>query len=301
MNKIEKFMTKNYCYAHPTPLDAHGIMLHSVGCSQPKATVFINQWDNSKRDKNNKLIIKTAVHGFIDALTGDYYQTLPYDIRGWHGGSGENGSANDAYIGIEMCEPDCIKYKPNSGQFTVSDADKPRAQEMARRTYESAVQVFADICKEKHFDPLSPNVIISHNEGRINGIATSHIDPEHLWKGLDLPYTMDGFRHDVANAMRGEVTMPEDKNVDTKVEEKPVPEAPKPTMNPYKVRVKTPALRIRKAPSTTGKAVGFTGVGIFTIVDEENGPGAKKWGLLKSYEKNRDGWISLDYAEKLTD
>lgn len=295
MKTIEKLMTKNYCYTHPTPLDAHGIILHSVGTPQPKAMVFINQWDNSKRDKNNKLITQVSIHGFIDAITGDYYHTMPYDYQCWHGASGPNGSANATYIGIEMCEPDCIKYKPNSATFTVSDADKPRAQEMARRTYESAVQVFAAICKEKHFDPLSPNVIISHHEGAINGIASNHGDPEHLWKGLDLPYTMDGFRQDVAKTMRGEVIMPEDNNV--KVETEPS----KPAISPYKVRVKTPALRIRDIPSTTGKAVGFTGVGVFTIVDEANGPGAKKWGLLKSYEKSRNGWISLDYAEKLTE
>lgn len=299
MKKIEKFLDKNYCYLHPTKLDAHGIMLHSVGCNQPRAMVFINQWNNSKRDKNGKLVTQTAVHGFIDALTGDYYQTLPYDMGGWHGGSGKNGSANATYIGIEMCEPDCIKYKPNSGQFTVTKEDKPKAQEMARRTYYSAVQVFADICKEKHFDPLSPNVIISHNEGRINGIATSHIDPEHLWTGLDLPFTMDGFRHDVAKVMKGETVMDETKKPDEVVEEKSSNSTP--VMEPYKVRVKTPALRIRDKASTNGKPIGFTGIGIFTIVDEMDGPGAKKWGLLKSYEKNRNGWISLDYAERLYD
>ena len=65
-------------------------------------------------------------------------------------------------------------------------------------------------------------------------------------------------------------------------------------------RVKIPDLRIRKGPGTTydyhkknGQAV-HTGVGSFTIVKTKEGPGAKLWGLLKSYATNEDGWIALD-------
>ena len=36
--------------------------------------------------------------------------------------------------------------------------------------------------------------IVSHKEGHSKGIATNHSDPEHLWDGLGLPYTMNGFR-----------------------------------------------------------------------------------------------------------
>lgn len=32
---------------------------------------------------------------------------------------------------------------------------------------------------------------------------------------------------------------------------------------------------------------------------EAEGKGASLWGLLKSYQKNRDGWISLDYVERV--
>ena len=55
-----------------------------------------------------------------------------------------------------------------------------------------------------------------------------------------------------------------------------------------------------KWPGTTynyhkknGKAV-YTGKGIFTIVKTKEGPGAKLWGLLKSYADGEDGWIALD-------
>lgn len=68
---------------------------------------------------------------------------------------------------------------------------------------------------------------------------------------------------------------------------------------PYTVRVSIAYLRIRKGPGTNYGSRGLTGKGVFTIVAEATGKGASKWGLLKSYASKRDGWISLDYAEKV--
>lgn len=76
------------------------------------------------------------------------------------------------------------------------------------------------------------------------------------------------------------------------------PTAPS-TAFPYKVRVRIDNLRIRKGPGTNYASRGYTGAGIFTIVEEADGPGATRWGLLKSYKSNRNGWISLEYAVKL--
>lgn len=67
----------------------------------------------------------------------------------------------------------------------------------------------------------------------------------------------------------------------------------------YLVKVTIPDLWIRKGPGTNYGKTKYTGIGKFNIIAESNGPGASKWGLLKSYEKNRDGWISLDYTEKV--
>lgn len=64
---------------------------------------------------------------------------------------------------------------------------------------------------------------------------------------------------------------------------------------PYTVQVTISDLRIRKGPGTNYAANGYTGKGVFTIVDESDGVGASKWGKLKSGA----GWISLDYAKKL--
>lgn len=165
-------------------------MLHSVGCPQPSAQVFVNSWNSA--DKS------VCVHAFIDANTGDVYQTLPWEYRGWHCGSGPNGSGNNTHIGVEMCEPACIRYT-DGARFTCSNVEEARAA--VRRTYESAVQLFAELCERFRFDPLADGVILSHEEGHKRGIASNHGDPVHLWNQLNMGYTMDGFRKAVKAAM----------------------------------------------------------------------------------------------------
>lgn len=77
-------------------------------------------------------------------------------------------------------------------------------------------------------------------------------------------------------------------------------EQPDVPVEEYLVRVEIDNLNIRRGPSTLYDKLGeFTGKGVFTIVEEADGAGATKWGLLKSYAKNRDGWISLDYAKRI--
>ena len=188
MNLIESILTKNPCYLAGSKIKVKGLMLHSVGCSQPSASVFVKNWNTSTN------VVQACVHGFIDANTGDVYQTLPWEHRGWHCG----GAANSTHIGVEMCEPDCITYT-SGANFKCTDT--ARAKVMVERTYKSAVELFAYLCKQYDLNPLEDGVIISHSEGYKRGVASNHADTEHLWKGLKLPYTMDGFRKDVKSAM----------------------------------------------------------------------------------------------------
>lgn len=69
---------------------------------------------------------------------------------------------------------------------------------------------------------------------------------------------------------------------------------------PYLVRVGIPDLNIRTGPGTDYKKTGeYTGIGTFTIVEESEGKGAEKWGLLKSGSAKRNRWISLDFVTKI--
>ena len=193
MNLVKSILTKNPCYTSGRKINVKGLMLHSVGCPQPSAQAFIKMW--------NKASYKTAcVHGFIDANDGTVYQTLPWNHRGWHGG----GTSNNTHIGVEICEPSCIKYIGGSN-FVCSDFAAARAS--VKRTYEAAVELFAYLCKEYNLNPLADGVIVSHKEGCARGIASNHGDPEHLWKGLETGYTMNKFRNDVKNKMDGGLTM----------------------------------------------------------------------------------------------
>ena len=193
MELIKSIVTKNPCYTAGKKIAVKGLMLHSVGCPQPSAKVFVNMFDNASYNT-------ACVHGFIDANDGKVYQTLPWNHRGWHGG----GSSNNTHIGVEMCEPSCIKYT-GGATFTCSDLTSARAS--AKKTYESAVELFAYLCKEYNLNPLGDGVIVSHKEGSKRGIASNHGDPEHLWSQLGTGYTMDGFRKDVKNKMDGGLTM----------------------------------------------------------------------------------------------
>lgn len=192
MKLVQSILTKNPCYTAGRKITVKGLMLHSVGCSQPKASVFINSWNSASYSN-------ACVHGFIDGNDGTVYQTLPWNHRGWHAG----GDANNTHIGVEMCEPACIKYVTGS-TFTCSDTATAKA--CAERTYQAAVELFAMLCKEYGLDPLKD--IISHKEGHAKGIASNHGDPEHLWNGLKMGYTMDTFRQAVKAKMNGTAATP---------------------------------------------------------------------------------------------
>ena len=193
MKLVESILTKNPCYTAGRTITVKGLMLHSVGCSQPSALAFIKNW-------NSPSFERACVHGFIDGNDGTVYQTLPWNHRGRHSGSSINGSANNTHIGVEMCEPACIIY---TGGATFKCSDLATAKAVEERTYKAAVELFAMLCKEFNLDPLADGVVISHKEGHARGIASNHGDPEHLWSQLGLPYTMDTFRKAVKEQMGG--------------------------------------------------------------------------------------------------
>ena len=254
MKIIQQYATESDCYKSNKKIKVNGLMLHSVGCNQPRASVFANIWNNPG---NN-----VCVHAVIDALDGTVIQCLPWEHRGWHGG----GTSNNTHIGVEMGEPACIKYTSGS-KFTVSDLKT--AQKCAVTAYNSAVELFAYLCEKYDLNPLSDGVIVSHKEGHDRGIASNHGDPEHLWKGLKLTYTMDRFRKDVKAKMDKE-------------------------FKPFTVRVKLSNLNVRKGAGKSFERVCACPKGVFTIVETKFADGYE-WGKLKSGL----GWIALKYTTKV--
>lgn len=187
MEIVKSILTNNPCYKAGKKIAVRGLMIHSVGCPQPSAEGFVKKWNNADYKR-------ACVHAFIDGNTGKVIQTLPWDYRGWHCG----GSGNNTHIGVEMCEPACLKY---TGGATFTCSDKETAMSIVNRTYHTAVELFAFLCREFGLNPLADGVIVSHKEGHDKGIASGHGDPDHLWKQLDTGYTMDTFRMAIKEAM----------------------------------------------------------------------------------------------------
>ena len=179
MDIIEAFATKNKCYQAGAPLHPRGLMLHSIGTPQPSAAVLARYFDQYQPGGQS-----VCVHAFAQA-DGTVYQTLPWEMRGWHCG----GAANGTHIGVEMTEPGAgMPYAAAAEQIT--------------GTYHAAVELFAQLCKMYSLDPLADGVIIGHAEGHRRGVASNHADPEYLWNAYGMGYTMDGFRQDVYAEMR---------------------------------------------------------------------------------------------------
>ncbi len=185
---IEQFAENNACYIENEALTVKGLMLHSVGASQPSARIFA-------RNYNVQYPYGSAIcpHAFIQS-DGTVYQILPWDTVGWHSG----GSSNETHIGVEMCEPDTITYT-GANEFTLDSPEE--AKQYVDDTYNRAITLFARLCIEYNLNPLEDGVIISHSEGCALGVASNHGDPEYLWRGVGLPYTMDTFRAAVAVRM----------------------------------------------------------------------------------------------------
>ena len=186
MNLKQNYLTQSGCYKAGKHITVKGLMIHSVGCPQPKADVFMKNW--------NRAETSACVHAIVEP-DGDVYQLLPWDFRGWHCG----GGANNTHIGVEMTEPATIKYTGGSNWTETGEGESTKNHVLA--TYRYAVELFAHLCQQFRLDPLADGVIISHSEGCKRGIASNHGDVEHLWSKFGL--SMQQFRKDIKAAMEG--------------------------------------------------------------------------------------------------
>ena len=70
-------------------------------------------------------------------------------------------------------------------------------------------------------------------------------------------------------------------------------------VEPYKVKIDTGLLPVRKGPSAEYDVVGTVKENnIFVIVEEVKNKDEEVWGLLKAFRKERNGWINLKYTQK---
>lgn len=199
MNLYQCFLTGNDCYKTNEHIKPKGIMVHSTGANNPNLRRYVQP---AKTDKNyNELIqllgknnnnndwnrsgLKVCTHGFLGKLADGsvaFMQTLPWDMRGWHAGTGTSGkSANNTHISFEICE------------------DGLSDRTYFEKIYKEAVEVVAMLCIQYDLDPMKKGVVICHSEGYTQGIASNHADVMHWFPKHGK--NMDDFRKDVKKAM----------------------------------------------------------------------------------------------------
>ena len=210
MNLHQLIFTESDCYregmAKKQFIKPIAPMWHSSGANNPYLkryvgpddgllgkNIYNNHW-NQPRDR------RVCYHSFVGKLKDDTiasYQVLPWDLRGWHSGSGKNGNGNSlGYIGICICE------------------DNLKDKDYAMAVYKETCELSAYICELYSLDPMT---IIDHAEGYRLGIASNHGDVMH-WFGR-YGITLDKIRRDVWALLEPELT--------------PAPEpAPKPKPKP---------------------------------------------------------------------
>lgn len=287
MELIQSIATKNPCYKTGKKIRVKGIMLSTVGCSQPSSKVLVHNWN--KENFKGK-----CPHAIVDALTGNVIQMLPWNHRGWHCGKNKETekSANFTHISIKLCEPAQVKHNKD---YTIElNGSKEHAIIAAKKAYEGTIKLLAMLCKQFNLDPMSG--IISQHEGYERGLCSENAQLENLWEILDLDYTMDKLRADVRSEMTLELI---DKPVEVDEKETVTEEATIQTVEPKRqfIQVDRKNLRIRSTPmigdNLTGK---YTGEGVFEITEIQNGSGSNSgWGKLA----DGSGWVCLDYVKML--
>jgi N-acetylmuramoyl-L-alanine amidase CwlA len=193
MNLQKQLLTNNNCYKTGAKLAPKGIVVHSTGANNPNLKRYVgpddgklgpnpngNTWNTPKPEGR-----EVCVHAFIGKLADGSiatYQTLPWDMRGWHGGSGAKGSVNDTHIGFEICE-DALTDAAYLG-----------------KVYQEAVELCAMLCKQYNIKPEPPS-LVCHSEACALGLASNHADVMHWWPKHNK--SMNTFRADVDRLLKG--------------------------------------------------------------------------------------------------
>lgn len=194
LNVIRNFLTKNRCYQQNVKRKPIGIQIHTIGTAQGTAKAVCDYWNQSSVSACTTYICDADVSGRV-------YQLLPEDVYSW----ADAGYGNRNLITMEIAESDFMKYT-GGANFNVTNQENFKRDIL--RGYDTAVQLCADICKRYKWNPMKKlssglYLISSHNEGRIAGLSSGHVDPDHVWSKVGL--SMDTFRQAVVNAMNGKV------------------------------------------------------------------------------------------------
>ena len=202
MNLLKCILTENDCYKTNRTIKPKGVMVHSTGADNPNLRRYVQPGAstpgrdgllaalgvNANKNDWNRPGLNVCVHGFVGRLADGsvaVVQTLPWNHRGWHAGTGTSGkSANDTHISFEICE------------------DGLSDRVYFQQAYRTAAELTAMLCREYGLDPLADGVVICHQDGYRRGIASNHGDIYNWFPRFG--FDMNDFRAEVVRIMNGE-------------------------------------------------------------------------------------------------
>ena len=197
----------------------------------------------------------------------------------------------DGSIGLSVEEKDrswCTSsYSNDNRAITIevaSDTTHPYA--VTDKALSALIELIADICKRNNIKELK----WKGDKSLIGQVDKQNMTVHRWFKKKACPgdylYNKHGYIAEQVNKKLG-------------VSNVASPTLPSKTFAPYKAKVTVKELNIRKGAGLEyGIVKSIKDRGVYTIVDEKINNGIK-WGLLKSYEENRNGWISLKYTRKI--
>ncbi|MEG1997903.1 MAG: peptidoglycan recognition family protein [Clostridiales bacterium] len=190
MKLTQCFLTENNCFKSGRRQQVKAIMIHSIGENQPWLRQYIGSsqgefgdapWNTAQPGGDN-----VCFHAFIGKDAQGIVrccQTLPWEMIGWHSGSGCLGYAqnanNNGYIGLAVCGD------------ALDDAVYFEA------VYREIIELCAYLCCQYQLNPLTD--ILSHGEGYAQGIASAHQDPRPWF--YHPGQSMDDLRRDIQGVL----------------------------------------------------------------------------------------------------
>lgn len=196
-----QYFTESDCYKANVRQTSIGVQVHSTGANNPYLRRYVQPDDgllgvNANGNSHNRPGVDVCANAYIGKQadgTVAVYQTLPWDMRCWISGKGENGNANKlGYIGYEICEDDLT-----------SDAYFEAAVMTA------AVNLTAHLCSimgttpdavVERYTEGEALAVMDHSELAARGLASGHADITHWLRRYGK--RMSDFRKEVALALQ---------------------------------------------------------------------------------------------------
>ena len=243
----------------------------------------------NKNSPRNHVIDTITIHCVVGQLSAETVGNIFQNTNPGHRCSANYCVDKNGRVGMYVEEKDrswCSSSGANDHRaITIEVAcDTTRPYAVKDNVYKALIELVVDICKRNNIKRL----LWEGNKSLIGNVSRQNMTVHKWFTNKECPgqYLYD--KHpDIVKKVNAKLGVE-----DTKVN-KPV-KVPSSEL-PYKVKVSVNNLRIRRGPGTNYSINAILKPGVYTIIEEANGVGAKRWGRLKS----RVGWISLDYAKKV--